>query len=195
MIDGGAAVEMESSLARQPRSHRQLTETQTLSGLACTHAFIYAYDDGNLTRHTRPDGSVIDYRWNERNLLSKIISDTPPPVASTTYNRRNQIDTTVVENNLFTATRSYDAAGRLTGVTNGTLDTTAYVLTAAELLVHGLSFANSDQPEKARQPSSKRSSRIYQSVIPPKPRPRSRSSTKPSELLGIRSRFEVAGLK
>ena len=116
-------------------AHRQLTETQTLSGLAGTRAFSYAYDDdGNLTRHTRPDGSVIDYRWNERNLLSKIISDTPPPVASYTYNRRDQIDTTVVENDLFTATRGYDSAGRLTGVSNvgssGTLDTTAYVLTA-----------------------------------------------------------------
>jgi len=49
-------------------------------------------------------------------------------VATYTYNARNQIAATVVENGLFTAARSYDAAGRLTGVTNGTLDSTGYTL-------------------------------------------------------------------
>ena len=51
-------------------------------------------------------------------------------MASYTYNGRNQLEGTVIENGLFTATRAYDNAGRLTGVSNGTLDTTAYQLTA-----------------------------------------------------------------
>lgn len=80
--------------------------------------------------HTRPDGSALDYAYNARNLLSNITADAPPPVAEYTYNARNQIAATVVENGVFTATRSYDGAGRLTGITNGTLDTTAYTLSA-----------------------------------------------------------------
>ncbi len=109
-------------------AHRQLTETQAIAG-GPTGSFIYAYDtDGNLSRHTRPDGSFIDYAWNARNLLASVTSDAPPPLATYTYNLRNQIDSTNVEDGLFTATRSYDGAGRLTGVTNGTLDTTAYTL-------------------------------------------------------------------
>ena len=112
-------------------AHRQLTETQTLSGLPGTHTFAYQYDtDGNLTRHTRPDGSFIDYAWNARNLLASVTSDAPPPLATYSYNARNQIASTIVESGLFTATRSYDSAGRLTGVSNGSLDTTAYTLSA-----------------------------------------------------------------
>ena len=112
-------------------AHRQLSETQALSGLPGSHTFTYQYDaDGNLSRHTRPDGSFIDYAWNARNLLASVISDTPPPLATYTYNLRNQISSTVVESGLFTATRSYDTAGRLSGVSNGSLDTTAYTLSA-----------------------------------------------------------------
>jgi len=72
--------------------------------------------------------SFIDYEYNLRNLLSSVTSDAPPPVATYTYNARNQIAATVVENGLFAASRSYDAAGRLTGVTNGTLGYTGYTL-------------------------------------------------------------------
>ena len=109
---------------------RQLSETQALTS-GPTGSFTYQYDaDGNLSRHTRPDGSFIDYTYNLRNLLASVISDAPPPVATYTYNGRNQIASTVVENGLFTATRSYDSAGRLTGVSNGSLDTTGYTLSA-----------------------------------------------------------------
>jgi len=51
--------------------------------------------------------SFIDYEYNLRNLLSSVISDAPPPVATYTYNGRNQIASTVIENGLFTASRSY----------------------------------------------------------------------------------------
>jgi YD repeat-containing protein len=51
-------------------------------------------------------------------------------LATYSYNARNQIASTVVESGLFTATRAYDSAGRLTGVSNGSLDTTAYTLSA-----------------------------------------------------------------
>jgi len=107
---------------------RQTAEAQAHTG-GPTGTFGYQYDaDGNLARHIRPDGSFIDYTYNQRNLLTNIISDAPPPVATYTYNGRNQIVSTVVENGLFTAARSYDGAGRLTGITHGTLDTTAYTL-------------------------------------------------------------------
>lgn len=112
---------------------RQLSETQALTG-GPTGSFIYQYDtDGNLQRHTRPDGSFIDYAWNARNLLASVTSDAPPPLATYTYNGRNQIASTVVENGLFTATRTYDAAGRLTGITSGAgvspaASTTTYTL-------------------------------------------------------------------
>ncbi len=110
-------------------AHRQLSETQTLSGLSGSHVFSYLYDvDGNLSRHTRPDGSYVDYAWNARNLLASVTSDAPPPLATYTYNGRNQIASHVVESGLFTATRSYDTAGRLTGVSNGALDSTSYTL-------------------------------------------------------------------
>ena len=49
-------------------------------------SFTYQYDgDGNLERHTRPDGSLIDYETNARNLLAKLGVNSPPPVASYTY--------------------------------------------------------------------------------------------------------------
>ena len=50
-------------------------------------------------------------------------------MAEYTYNGRNQPLQTKVENGLFIATRGYDHAGRLLSLTNGTLDTTSYVLT------------------------------------------------------------------
>jgi len=107
---------------------RQTGETQALIG-GSSGTFAYQYDsDGNLTRHTRPDGSFIDYAWNARNLLAGITADAPPPLATYTYNGRNQIADTVIESGLFTASRSYDAAGRLTGVSNGALDSTGYTL-------------------------------------------------------------------
>jgi RHS repeat-associated protein len=109
---------------------RQLSESQALTS-GPTGIFSYQYDsDGNLTRHTRPDGSFIDYAWNARNLLSSVTADAPPPLATYTYNGRNQIASHVVENGLFTATPSYDAAGRLTGISNGALDSTSYTLSA-----------------------------------------------------------------
>ena len=53
--------------------------------------FTYQYDgDGNLERHTRPDGSLIDYEYNARNLLAKLDGNSPPPVASYTSNGRNR---------------------------------------------------------------------------------------------------------
>jgi RHS repeat-associated protein len=108
---------------------RKTSESQALQGLPGTHTFSYQYDtDGQLTRHIRPDGSYIDYAYNLRNLLGAVSSDGPPPVASYTYNGRNQLEGAAIENGLFTATRAYDDAGRLTGVTNGALDTTAYTL-------------------------------------------------------------------
>jgi RHS repeat-associated protein len=107
-----------NAATRGTYASRQLSETQALTS-GPTGTFTYQYDsDGNLTRHTRPDGSFIDYAYNARNLLASLISDAPPPVATYTYNARNQIASTVVENGLFTATRSYDAAGRLTGITH-----------------------------------------------------------------------------
>ena len=99
-----------------------------------TASFTYQYDsDGNLARHIRPDGSFIDYTYNARNLLTNVISDAPPPVATYTYNGINQIASTVVEGGLFTATRSYDGAGRLTAVGTASpsvplLDSTGYTL-------------------------------------------------------------------
>ena len=105
-------------------------EAQALVG-GPTGSFGYFYDtDGNLFRHTRPDGSFIDYAFNARNLLASVVSDAPPPVATYTYNGRNQISETRIENGLFTAVRGHDAAGRLTGVTHGTLDSTGYTLSA-----------------------------------------------------------------
>lgn len=74
--------------------------------------------------------SIVDYAYNLRNLLKDITADTAPPVARYTYNGRNQLHETEAENGLFTATRAYDDAGRLTGVSNGSLDATAYTLTA-----------------------------------------------------------------
>ena len=51
-------------------------------------------------------------------------------MAEYTYNGRNQLHQTKVEDALFIAIRGYDNAGRLTSVTNGGLDTTGYTLTA-----------------------------------------------------------------
>lgn len=100
---------------------RQLSETQALTG-GPTGTFGYQYDtDGNLQRHIRPDGSFIDYQYNDRNLLGSVISDAPPPVATYTYNGRNQIEETVIENGLFTAMRAFDDAGRLLGITHAGL--------------------------------------------------------------------------
>jgi RHS repeat-associated protein len=111
---------------------RLTSETQALAG-GPTGSFVYEYntatDDGNLKKHTRPDGSQIDYAWNARNLLDSVTSDGPPPVATYSYNARNQIASTVVESGLFTATRSYDTAGRLDGITHaGIVETTGYDL-------------------------------------------------------------------
>jgi RHS repeat-associated protein len=109
---------------------RKTSETQALAGLPGNQRFRYFYDgDGNLESHERPDLSTVDYDYNQRNLLEKLTADAAPPVAEYEYNGRNQLETTEVENGLFTATRGYDDAGRLTAVTNGALDTTAYTLT------------------------------------------------------------------
>lgn len=113
---------------------RLIGETQSFAS-GPSGGFTYDYDtDGNLESHTRPDNSVVDYKYDLRNLLHKIETPTSPPpaittVAEYTYNGRNQPLQTKVENGLFIATRSYDHAGRLLSLTNGTLDTTSYVLT------------------------------------------------------------------
>jgi YD repeat-containing protein len=112
---------------------RMTSENQTLSGLAGSYVFSYGYDiDGLPTTMTRPDGSIVSYTHDTRAWLTSVSSDGPPPVAEYTYNGRGQIATTTLENGLFTATRSYDTAGRHTGVTNGALDTTAYTLSPDE---------------------------------------------------------------
>jgi YD repeat-containing protein len=113
---------------------RLIGETQSFAS-GPSGGFTYDYDtDGNLESHTRPDNSVVDYKYDLRNLLHKIETPTSPPpaittVAEYTYNGRNQPLQTKVENGLFIATRDYDHAGRLLSLTNGTLDTTSYVLT------------------------------------------------------------------
>ncbi len=114
---------------------RPISEGQAISGLAETHTFSYQYNmDGQLQSHTRPDGTLVEYGYNERQLLTSLTADGPPPVADYTYNGRNQLTGTSVENGLFTRNHSYDLGGRLTGVTqlaaNGatTLDSTAYTL-------------------------------------------------------------------
>ena len=106
---------------------RKSSETHALAGLPGLHTFAYDYDtDGNLETHTRPDGSVVDYGYDLRNLLKDITADTIPPVVEYKYNGRNQLRETKVENGLFTAARGYDDAGRLTSVTNGALDSVDY---------------------------------------------------------------------
>lgn len=125
------AANAHASVSRTYDAAGRLTgEAQALVG-GPTGSFGYHYDgDGNLVRHTRPDGSFIDYAFNARNLLASVVSDAPPPVATYTYNGRNQIAETRIENGLFTAVRGHDAAGRLTGVTHGALDSTGYTLSA-----------------------------------------------------------------
>jgi RHS repeat-associated protein len=124
-----SAVNANATITRSYDAASRITaEGQALTG-GPSGTFGYQYDaDGNLARHTRPDGSFIDYAWNARNLLAGITADAPPPLATYTYNGRYQIAATVIENGLFTAARSYDGAGRLTGVTNGALDSTGYTL-------------------------------------------------------------------
>ena len=74
-------------------------ETQSLH-TGPSGSFTYNYDtDGNLASHTRPDGNVIDYDYDLRNLLKQIDNDGPPLVAEYTYNGRNQLHQTKVENN------------------------------------------------------------------------------------------------
>ena len=110
---------------------RKTVEIQAHQGLPNTQRFRYFYDgDGNLDYHERPDLSTVDYAYNERNLLEKLTAEAAPPVAEYKYNGRNQLNETKVENGLFTATRAYDDAARLTGITHaGITETTAYQLT------------------------------------------------------------------
>jgi RHS repeat-associated protein len=128
-----SAVNGSSTVTRSYDEAGRLTsETQALAG-GPTGSFVYEYntatDDGNLKKHTRPNGSQIDYAWNARNLLDSVTSDGPPPVADYEYNLRNQIVSTTIENNIFTATRHYDNAGRLDGITHaGIVETTDYDL-------------------------------------------------------------------
>ena len=109
---------------------RIISETQSFtSGPSGTFSYHYDTVDGNLDNHTRPDGNVVDYTYNQRNLLQQVNSSSST-VAAYTYNARNQILTTAIGSGLFTATRGYDAAARLTGISNGTLDSTGYTLSA-----------------------------------------------------------------
>ena len=126
-----SAANAHATITRSYDAAGRLTgETQSLH-TGPSGSFTYQYDtDGNLASHTRPDGNVIDYDYDLRNLLKQIDNDGPPPVAEYTYNGRNQLHQTKVEDGLFIATRGYDNAGRLTSVTNGTLDTTGYTLSA-----------------------------------------------------------------
>jgi RHS repeat-associated protein len=62
--------------------------------------------------------------------LLQQVNSSSSTVAAYTYNARNQILTTAIGSGLFTATRGYDAAARLTGISNGTLDSTGYTLSA-----------------------------------------------------------------
>jgi RHS repeat-associated protein len=108
---------------------RLIGETQSFTS-GPSGGFSYDYDpDGNLEFHTRPDNTVVDYKYDLRNLLKKINTPVNATVAEYTYNGRNQPLQTKVENGLFIATRAYDHAGRLLSVTNGTLDSTSYDLT------------------------------------------------------------------
>ncbi|MGB0993759.1 MAG: hypothetical protein ACPG32_14985, partial [Akkermansiaceae bacterium] len=72
--------------------------------------------DGQLSSHTRPDSSLVGYGYNGRQLLKSLTADGPPPVADYTYNGRNQLDTTIIENGLLTRERDYDDGGRLTAI-------------------------------------------------------------------------------
>ena len=110
---------------------RNLSETQAISGLAGSYPFTYTYDvDGLPTAMTRPDGSVVAYDFDARAWLKTVSADGPPPLAAYAYNGRGQVTATTIEAGVFTRTQTYDAAGRLTAVNNGTLDTTAYTLSA-----------------------------------------------------------------
>jgi len=113
---------------------RKTAETQQITGLTGTHTFSYTYNmDGQLATHTRPDGSLVEYSYNNRQLLAALTSEGPPPIAEYTYNGRSQLTNTKVENGLINRTQSYDNAGRLISVNhldagNASLEATTYTL-------------------------------------------------------------------
>lgn len=88
------------------------SETQTLSGQSA-RVVSYDYDaDGLRTDLAYPSAQAIEYTWNARAQLETVVADTPPPLATYTYDKAGR-NTALVHENGITESKSYDAASQL----------------------------------------------------------------------------------
>ncbi len=96
-----------------------------------SNTFAYGYDSaGNLNQMTYPDGTVISRTYDDDERLASVASG--GQTTSYAYDAAGDLTTTTLPaGNGYVETRSYDRAGRLTGLTNkkGSTTLSAFALT------------------------------------------------------------------
>lgn len=112
----GNRLSMVDGSGTESRSYDQLGRLLTVTRGSST--FSYLYDPaGNVTKRTYPDGTAVDYSYDPLNRMVAVASGG----LSTGYAydpASNEVSTTLPSGNGYVETRSYDRAGRLTGVKN-----------------------------------------------------------------------------
>ena len=82
--------------------------------------------DGLLDIMTRPNGSIVQSTYTERNQIAQILLDGPPPVVDYSYNLRGLMIGKTYESGGLSSSLAHDAKGQVLSVTNnsnaGTLD-------------------------------------------------------------------------
>lgn len=97
-------------------ANRQLSETQTPASLGQVFTVNYTYDaDGNRASLGYPSGSVVNYTYTNRNQVSSVVADGPPPLATYTYNADGTRATKALDNGTVT-TYGYDSGNQLLNV-------------------------------------------------------------------------------
>ena len=98
-------------------ANQLLSETQTITG-KLPRKVGYSYDaDGNRATLSYPGVWRVSYQYNDRNLLKRVASGVDDTVATFSYDRNGYRTGKTLANGVQT-TYLYDAASRLTGVTN-----------------------------------------------------------------------------
>lgn len=110
----GNRLSMVDGPGTQTRTYDNLDRLLTVT--RGTSTFSYQYDAaGNVTKRTYPDGTVVDYTYDPLDRMASVVNGTKT-VAYAYDAASNPATTTLPSQNGYVETRTYDRAGRLTGV-------------------------------------------------------------------------------